>query len=96
VRLLLELAVAGLIVALVIYGWQVLRTRELRGARWRTEVRSLKEGGVVVEIRCAGQPPLAIATLDPTDDDFSDKLAEAESRADDRAAALNAALPRGR
>jgi hypothetical protein len=96
VALLLELAVAGLIVALVIYGWQVMRTRELRGARWRTEVRSLKEGGVVVEIRRPGQPPQTIVTLDPTDDDFSDKLAEAESRADDRASALNASLPPGR
>jgi hypothetical protein len=96
VRLLLELAVAGLIVVVLVYGWQVLRTRELRGARWRTEIRSVREGGVVVEIRCAGQPPQAIATLDPADEDFGDRLAEAQARAEERAAALNASLPPGR
>ncbi len=94
-RLLLELALLGLIVAAVWFAYVLLRDRELRRARWATEVRSLDDGRVAVELHCAGQRSLPVATIDPAAEDFSERLAEARAAAREREAALNAARRRG-
>ena len=93
-RLLLELALVGLIVAAAWLAYVSVRDRGLRRAHWTTEVRSLDDGRVAVELQCAGQRTLPVATIDPAAEDFSERLAEARAAAREREAALNAARRR--
>jgi hypothetical protein len=69
-----------------------MQRRQLREARWRSVTHGLPDGGVAVQLECEGEPTLTVREL-PADlpaEEFSTLLAEAESEADERAAALNA------
>ena len=89
-RLLILLLVIALIVVLAWAAYSAITAGRLRRARWTTNVRSLDDGGVVVELRCQGQKALPVARLDPASEDFSDRLAEARAVAREREASLNA------
>jgi hypothetical protein len=83
-------------------GGGALRRRRAERALWRVEVEQLPaaetpEGTVgsrvAVVLRREGEVVThRIAVLDPASDDFSYELEEAESRAQERAVALNQAL----
>lgn len=64
------------------------RRAEARG-RWAPSSRSLTNGEVAVRLECPGEAPLILATLDPAEPDFDDRLHEAMAEARARAAALN-------
>ena len=84
----------GLVVA-----WAVLtaawllrrRRRALAEARWEPRSRALREGGHVVELVCAGEPPQIVWRI-PADldwDALGTELAEGMAEAEARAATLN-------
>jgi len=74
-----------------------LQRRQLKQARWRAVTHGLPDGSVAVQLECEGEPALTVRRL-PADlaaEEFSSQLAEAESEAEERAAALNASRRRG-
>jgi hypothetical protein len=84
-----------LVVAAAVGGLAVVartRRRKLLDARWEVVDRALAGGAVVLELRRPGEHPVEVARI-PADTDaatFSDRMAEARSEAEERAAALNA------
>jgi hypothetical protein len=103
VRLLLiviELAAIAAVLGVAIWVFLRLRQRELRRGRWTVAVRSLGEGdaeqdSVAVELRRPGHRPQRVALIPShlSSDEFADSLAAAQSDAEMKAAALNAAEP---
>ena len=89
------LILAIVVVARALMGWG--RQRTVRAGRWQPVSRSLTNGEVAVRLECPGETALILATLNPADDDFEDRLHEEMSEARQRAAALNSerSLPSG-
>ena len=83
------------LLALLIWGAQTLlqrvrETRELRRARWAPRVRSLPNNQISVEVERPGEATQVVAALNPAAEDFDRQLYEAEARAEELAATLNA------
>lgn len=88
---LLEALPALLLGAAAAYGgWRVVHRLGLRRARWRSRIRPGGSGPLIVEVAREGDPPQLVARLDPAAADFDERLFEAQARADNLAAALNA------
>jgi hypothetical protein len=97
-KLVLEALPALALVAAAVVGGRALagsiaasrRRRSDLHAPWRMETRSGGPRRIVVEVCRPGEDSQPIAELDPTDEEFDVKLHEAEARARNVAAALNA------
>jgi len=76
---------------------RAMERRRMRRARWEVETHALPDGGHRVALHCEGEPPQEVRRLPPglESDELGDRLAEAMSEAEARAATLNAARPRG-
>ncbi len=76
---------------------RAMEQRRMRRARWQVETHALSDGGHRVELHCEGEPPQEVRRLPAglESDELGDRLAEAVSEAEARAATLNAARPRG-
>ena len=72
------------------------RRRALERARWTAQVRSVAEHRVVVEVVRPGEATQVVAELDPAGATFDEELFQAQARAENLAATLNATRPRGR
>jgi hypothetical protein len=70
--------------------WALRRRRQRECAEWRVAIRSTPQGAVVELVR-PGEHSQRVAKLDPADDEFSTKIEEARSAAQERAIALNVA-----
>ncbi len=92
----LMLIVLACVLAFLAYT-RAMEQRRMRRARWQVETHALSDGGHRVELRCEGEPPQEVRRLPPglESDELGDRLAEAVSEAEARAATLNAARPRG-
>lgn len=92
----LMLVVLVCVLAFLAYA-RAMERRRMRRARWEVETHALADGGHRVELRCEGEPPQEVRRLPPglESDELGDRLAEAMSEAEARAATLNAARPRG-
>ena len=93
---LLDALLAIALLALLIWGAQTLlrrvrETRELRRARWAPRVRSLANNQIAVQVERPGEESQVVAALNPAAQDFEHQLYEAEARAEELAATLNAA-----
>lgn len=80
---------------LLIPGFLVFRELQVRRSRrvadWRSETHALPEGGFVVELRKPGEHAQTVARIpaDLPNDEFAERMAEAQSEADGNAAVLN-------
>ena len=93
---ILDALLAVALLALLIWGAQTLlrrlrETRELQRARWAPRVRSLPNNQISVEVDRPGEATQVVAALIPAAEDFDRQLYEAEARAEELAATLNAA-----
>ncbi len=68
--------------------------RALQRARWEPHVRSLPNNHVAVEVVRLGEATQVVAELNPAEEGFETQLYEAEARAENLAATLNAASRR--
>lgn len=72
-------------------GWEWRVRRRRASAEWQVETRGLPEGGWRVELRREGEPSQTVARI-PAGlpyDEFSQRVAEAQSEAEAGAAVLN-------
>jgi hypothetical protein len=101
--LAIELLAITSLVMLAVVAYAAIRHRQLKGQLWTVETRSVAASeealeGMVVELRRAGEPPERVAFIPSglSHEELSDALAEADSEAKARAAALNAGRSRVR
>ena len=91
-KLLALVLILALLLLLVV---TIVRAASGRG-RWRVGEHAEPDGTIVVVVTRLGQPPVPVASipaeLDPVE--FFDRLADARSEAQRKAAALNARVPR--
>ena len=82
------------LVVLAVAGWFFARAWRAGRAtsRWTVRTIAVPGGGYAVELVRPGQPPQRCALIDAglPAAEFSDRLAEAQAEAEDKAAALNA------
>jgi len=92
-----ELVVLALVALFFILRAYIRRMQrhQIDDARWRAVTHGLPDGSVAVQLECEGEPTLTVRELkaDLPAEEFSSLLAEAESEAAERAAALNAGRP---
>lgn len=88
-EIVLPLVLLAIVATVVYKEWQA---RHRRAALWEPRTLGLPEGGFAVVLECDGQPSQVVARIPPglAADEFSERLAEAESEAQADAAALNA------
>ena len=100
VALLLEILIPALLIAIpvALVGWEWRVRRRRAQAAWYAETRGLPEGGFAVELCREGEPRQIVARIPPDlpHDEFSERIAEAQSQAEADAAVLNSGLRRRR
>ena len=94
VREVLPLLIVAAVAFLLWREWR--RSRRRRMAPWRMETHSVPEGGFAVELRRDGEAPQLVERIPAglPHEEFSERLAEAQAKAEADAAALNAAQRR--